>query len=127
VRIATLSFNLTQRELLTTLKVQHHKKPDMGESTKVAGTIPVLYLKEAEVFIAYSPLLDLSSCGSTFEEADKNFDEAVNIFFSECDANGTLEEALTACGWGVRVVGQERVLSPPAVIGRKDKTLPVLF
>ena len=60
--------------------------------------IPVVYFREGDTFIAHSPVLDLSACGEDFEEAKRNFADAVEVFFSECIKHGTLERALTACG-----------------------------
>ena len=45
-----------------------------------AQNLPVLFLKEDKMFVAYSPALDLSTCGKTFEEAKKNFGQAMDIF-----------------------------------------------
>ncbi|MGA2863755.1 MAG: hypothetical protein ABSF95_04645 [Verrucomicrobiota bacterium] len=92
----------------------------MATKLKVKGRIQVLYYREREAFIAYSPALDLSSCGSTFEEMEKNFDEAMNIFFSECAEKGTLEDVLTACGWESRNEDRCRVCRPPRIIGQKE-------
>ena len=96
----------------------------MPNGLKIEGQIPVLYLKENDVFVAYSPVLDLSSCGSTFEEASKNFDEAVEILFSECEEKGTLEETLTACGWEVRGKKPHRSLHPPLTVGQRQIPVP---
>ena len=92
----------------------------MPNEFKVDGVIQVLFYKEREEFIAYAPALDLSSCGSTFEEADKNFEEAKNIFLTECDKKGTLPEALAACGWDSRMEKGIRVWRPPTAIGQKQ-------
>ena len=42
--------------------------------------------------MAYTPALDLSTSGTTLEEAKKNFTEAVEIFFDEIVKMGTLED-----------------------------------
>ena len=46
--------------------------------------LPVTFLKEGDNFIAYTPALDLSTFGPTFDKAKKNFVEVVNIFFEGC-------------------------------------------
>ena len=51
-------------------------------------TLPVSILKEEDSFIAYSPALDLSTVGGTFDEAKGRFEEAVQIFFEELDKKG---------------------------------------
>jgi predicted RNase H-like HicB family nuclease len=92
----------------------------MATKFKVKGKIQVLYYKERGVFIAHSPALDLSSCGSTFEEMDKNFEEALEIFLTECDQKGTLADVLATCGWNSVVEKGTRVWYPPAPIGQKE-------
>ena len=87
---------------------------------KLKGKIQVLYYKAGKVFIAYAQALDLSSCGSTFDEADKNLEEAISILFEECDERGTLENVLANCGWESRSERGMRIWSPPAVIGQKE-------
>jgi len=56
-------------------------------------------MKEEKSFIAYSPAIDLSSCGRTVLEAKANFEEALGIFIEECLSMGTLKEVLESCGW----------------------------
>lgn len=77
-------------------------------------------LKRKNNFIAYAPALSLSTCGHTFEEAKKNFAEAVNIFFEECLEHDTLEKALEQCGWT-----QGKEWTPPAVVGQIDMPVEV--
>jgi predicted RNase H-like HicB family nuclease len=42
------------------------------------------FTKEKESYVAFSPALDLSTCGQTIEEARKNFAEVLETFFEEC-------------------------------------------
>jgi hypothetical protein len=90
--------------------------------TKIKAAIPLIFMKEKKTFIAYSPALDLSSCGRTFEEAKNNFIEALRIFYEECISMGTLNEVLESCGW-------ERInkkWSPPSFISEEHIELPEL-
>lgn len=57
---------------------------------KFEVNLPVSILKEGKDFIAYSPALDISTAGRTFEEARKRFNEMVKIFFEEILQKGTL-------------------------------------
>lgn len=50
------------------------------KNVAIKFALPVSILKEGKSFIAYTPALDLSTSGNTFEDAQKNFNEAV-IFF----------------------------------------------
>jgi hypothetical protein len=96
----------------------------MAAMVRVEGSIYVQYYKEGDVFIAYSPMLDLSSCGGTFEEASHNFNEAVDILFSECEERGTLEEVLLSFGWQTRREGEDQIFIPPMLIGQKEIAIP---
>lgn len=61
--------------------------------------IPVTIFKEESVYIAYSPVLDLSTSASTFEKVQKRFTEVVVLFFEEITKMGTLDDVLTNLGW----------------------------
>lgn len=61
--------------------------------------LPVSFLKEGNSFIAYTPVLDLSTVGKNFEEVQKRFIEAVQVFLEELAEAGTLDEVLTEQGW----------------------------
>lgn len=74
--------------------------------------LPVSILREGDTFVAYTPALDLSTAGSTFEEAQKNFEEAVNIFFQELMVMGTLNDVLKDLGWEE----QDNNFVPPVII-----------
>ena len=69
------------------------------KNVKLEFNLPVSILKEGDTFIAFTPALDLSTCGDTFEEAKKRFSEIVNIFFEELVKKGTLEDVLLDLGW----------------------------
>jgi len=92
----------------------------MGK-TKIKGTLPLCFIKEGKSFIAFSPALDLSTCGRTFEEAKKNFIEALELFFEECVSMGTLNEVLESCGWKK---GRNKEWTPPAYIGEERIEFP---
>ena len=91
---------------------------------RIQGTVPVLFLKEGDMFVAYSPVLDLSTAGSTFEEAQRNFEEATDIFFEECSKHRTLDRALESLGWE-RSSGRSHDWHPPVVVGQDRITLRV--
>jgi predicted RNase H-like HicB family nuclease len=56
-------------------------------------------LKEGKTYVAYSPELDVSSCGSTRERARRNLLEAVRLFLQEAERMGTLEQILQEAGY----------------------------
>jgi hypothetical protein len=61
--------------------------------------LPVTILREADQFVAYTSVLDLSTSGDSFEQAKNRFSEIVQIFFDECLNMGTLESVLLNLGW----------------------------
>ena len=61
--------------------------------------IPMFLFKERKTYVAYCPVLDLSSCGKTIQEAQKRFASAVNLFLDELQEMGTLDQVLRELGW----------------------------
>jgi len=59
----------------------------------------MIVLKEKKTFVAYSPELDVSSCGDTVEEAKASLKTAVRLFIEEAERMGTLEDILTEAGY----------------------------
>ena len=55
--------------------------------------------KEADMYVAYVPQLDVSSCGRTVEEAKKNIKEATEAFLEEAQRMGTLQDILEEAGF----------------------------
>ncbi|MFH1412784.1 MAG: hypothetical protein ABIG10_02030 [bacterium] len=81
--------------------------------------LPVSFLKEGNKYIAYTPALDLSTYGKSYQEAKKRFEEIVNIFFEELINKGTLEDVLSNLGWK-RVQAK---WNPPVVISQELQTV----
>lgn len=67
--------------------------------TRIDLKIPVQFFKEGEIFVAYTPALDLSTSATTFEKVQKRFHEVVEIFFEEVIQQGTIDEVLANLGW----------------------------
>ena len=61
--------------------------------------LPVSIFREGEAFVAYSPALDLSTSGETFELVQKRFHVIVGIFFEELERMGTTDKVLESLGW----------------------------
>lgn len=61
--------------------------------------LPISIFKEGNFFIAYCPVLDLTTSGKSFEEVRKRIQEAIEIFFEELISRGTLEDVLKDLGW----------------------------
>jgi hypothetical protein len=77
--------------------------------------------KEGQTFIAHTPELDVSSCGSTKARAVKNLTEAVRLFLEEADKLGTLEQILEEAGFTRR----KSRLEGPKLISTERMTLPL--
>lgn len=69
------------------------------EKINIALKIPVTILKEGKKFVAYTPVLDLSTSGRSVKSVKKHFSEIVEIFFDELLKKGTMNEVLTSLGW----------------------------
>ena len=69
--------------------------------------------------IAYCPSLDISTSGTTFNEAIGNFYEMFQLYIECCVENNTLHDDLLAHGWKV----QKKQMLPPtfAVLMRKPE------
>jgi predicted RNase H-like HicB family nuclease len=61
--------------------------------------LPVNIIKQGKAFVAYCPVLDISTAGKSVKEAQLKFSELANIFLEELTQKGTLSEVLTELGW----------------------------
>ncbi len=61
--------------------------------------VDVYIAEEEEQWVAYCPMLEVSSYGDSEEEAREMFEEAVEIFIEETARRGTLERELLRMGW----------------------------
>jgi hypothetical protein len=77
--------------------------------------------KEGKMFVAYTPELDLSSCATTKDKAQKNLLEAVRLFLEEADRMGTLDQILEEAGF----VKRREKLETPKFITTQRVTLPL--
>ena len=55
--------------------------------------------KEGASYVAYSPELDISSCGKNANQAKTHLREAVSLFIEEAARMGTLNEILAEAGF----------------------------
>jgi len=58
----------------------------------------MVVFREEKTFVAYSPELDLSSCGASVEQARANLKTAVRLFLEEAEKLGTLRDILAEAG-----------------------------
>jgi hypothetical protein len=94
-----------------------------GKMVNIETKIPVLFFEEGKKVIAYSPALDLSSCGKDEKQARKRFAEAAAIFIDEVNKMGTLSEVLEECGW--QRVPEKHQWSPPVYRGSTEEAVRI--
>jgi predicted RNase H-like HicB family nuclease len=58
-----------------------------------------IVFKEGDSYIAYTPQLDLSSCGKTPLKARSMLGEAIELFIDEAEKMGTLADILQESGY----------------------------
>jgi hypothetical protein len=73
-----------------------------------------MFLREGKQFVAYTPVLDLSTSAPTFAKAKQRFAEAVQIFIEECHSMGTLDSVLQNLGWQKSKTSWK----PPVIVGQ---------
>ena len=61
--------------------------------------LPLFIWKEEDQFVAFTPALDLSTCGDSEKDAVEHFREAVELFFETAEERNTLKELLESLGW----------------------------
>jgi predicted RNase H-like HicB family nuclease len=77
--------------------------------------------KEGRTFVAHTPQLDVSSCGTTREKAVTNLREAVRLFLEEASNMGTLEQILEEAGY----LKTKSKISGPVLVGTQELSLPL--
>jgi len=61
--------------------------------------LPVTITKQGRSFVAYSPVLDISTSAKSKKGVQKRFAELVTIFLEEIVASGTAHDVLSELGW----------------------------
>lgn len=85
--------------------------------------IPVEFFQEGKAIIAYCPILDLSTSGSTLANAQRNFREAVDLWVESCIEMGTLDQALQELGWTKKKTDNNVRMVPPRVLRRTSESV----
>jgi hypothetical protein len=84
-------------------------------------SLPVSILREGKRYVAFSPVLDISTSGRTEKEVKKRFAELVNIFLEETHGMGTLGSVLQSLGW--QKVKQE--WKPPRLVSQQTNRVKI--
>jgi hypothetical protein len=76
--------------------------------------LPVFIFKERDEYIAWTPALDISTCGESSKQVKRRFEEIVEAFFEEIIEMGTIDDVLKECGWK-KVTKPKKRWIPPAI------------
>lgn len=95
----------------------------MFKPASIKVNIPLIHLKEGEIFVCYSPAFDLSAHGDSFEDAEQSFAKTLKLFVEQVTRKGTWHKVLEEYGW--KKVKKE--WNPPRIIsqGSKDIQIPI--
>ena len=92
----------------------------MKKGTWEAG-LEIMMFHEGDNFVAFCPALNLATQGKTFEEADKAFDELIQIFMEEVIEMGTLDKVLEESGW----TKTKQHWTPPTLVNQRTKKIQI--
>lgn len=81
-----------------------------GNQNVLMLQLSVLVFQEGEYFVSLCPSLDLSSYGSSIQEAKDGFDEVMKAYIENGTRNKTLHKDLTSHGW---VIINQHFAEPP--------------
>lgn len=81
--------------------------------------------QEGKIFVAYSPELDVSSCGKTPEGAKKNLLEAIGLFLEETRKMGTLDEVLKEAGFVKQIIKKKIIWQSPELLCLEKLSLSI--
>ena len=93
----------------------------MIKRTALKANIPVIYMKEGDTFVCYSPAFDLVAHGDSFEDAEKSFAHSLKLFVEQVGKKGTWKEVLQEYGWEK----VKRAWTPPRIIGQENKEIEI--
>ncbi len=93
----------------------------MIKRTTVKSSIPVVYLKEGDIFVCYSPAFDLVAHGDSFEDAEKSFAASLQLFIEEVTRKGTWEQVMKEYGW----TKVKKEWTPPQIIAQRNRPIEI--
>ena len=87
----------------------------------IKTNIPVLFMREGDVFVCYTPAFDLAAHGDTFEDAKKSFEVTFKLFMREVTHMGTWSKVLKEYGWKKI----NKTFIPPQLIGQETRHIEI--
>ncbi len=91
------------------------------KNQKINYDLPVILMREGDVYVCYTPLLDLASHGDSVEDALSSFRTTLHLFIEEVTKMGTWEKVLSDCGWQK----VKNTFMPPEIIGQKTEPMQI--
>jgi len=88
--------------------------------------LPFKIKKRSKWFVSSCPILDIYSQGRTEQEAIKNLEEALSLFFISCLEIGTLDQILKNCGFIV-AKSDEDITEPSTEDNYLNVPIPLLW
>ena len=85
-------------------------------SKNLSFKVPLTITKQGRRFVAYSPVLDISTSGPSEKDVQKKFGELATIFLEEIIEAGTADDVLTELGWKK----VQKVWNPPQIISTQN-------
>ncbi|OGY70351.1 MAG: hypothetical protein A3C00_01620 [Candidatus Jacksonbacteria bacterium RIFCSPHIGHO2_02_FULL_44_25] len=82
--------------------------------------------QDGNMFVAYSPEFDVSSCGHSVSEASKNLKDAMIGFLESARERGVLREILEEAGYSVGETGNHQ-LHAPKFFMFEDTMIPLQY
>jgi predicted RNase H-like HicB family nuclease len=82
----------------------------------------MIVFREGESYVAYCPELDVSSAGTSVDEARANLKTAVRLFVEETERLGTLDQVLQEAGY---VPDGKGGYAPPRLVATESATIAV--
>ncbi|MBR2195323.1 MAG: hypothetical protein IJ911_06870 [Salinivirgaceae bacterium] len=110
----------TEERISTKKKVKLRVNATEDSGTDYQFDISFFVFQEGDVQIAYCPSLDLSTSGTDYIDAVKNFYECFQLYIESCLEMGTLTADLKAHGWKVT---KKSITPPTARMQLKDKPM----
>lgn len=88
----------------------------------IHANLPMIYMREGDTFIAYTPALDLCAHGDSLQDAKEAFKATVELFFEEVIKRNTLPKVLREYGW---TEAKKQCWLPPVVIGQDSRPINI--
>lgn len=84
-------------------------------------SLEVQLIKEGDYIVSYCPALELSSFGTTEDDAKEGFEGCLHTFLKDTHDKGTLERVLLDLGWSLKKLPTIKYQPPQKKIRTKHR------